>query len=757
MQALSFAVHIPLVCFGIAFPAMVLFVEWLYLRTGDPLYRALARRWSKVMLALFAVGVVTGTILSLRDRAAVAELHGDVRRRVRARLRARGLLVLPRGDLHRDLRLRLGPAVAARALRCAGIPIVIAGFTGSLMVIAVNGWMNHPSGFRLVRRRGGRTSTRWTALFGNRYFWHELVHMYLAGYIVAGFLVAARLRVGAAARPLRAATSGRRSSIPLTFAALAAPVQVVVGDWAAREVAEEPAGQAGRVRGARPDDERARRCTSSAGTTTTARCEYGIRDPRAALAARLPRPERDGAGPRHGAAGRPPAGQRRALRVPDDGRHRHRCSRCSASCFLLRARAPAAAARARAWFYRAVAVGRAAVGRRADRRLGRRPRSAASRGSSTSVMRTAQAVTGAERHPGRLRHARRSSTLALGVAVAWLLRRLAARRRAARTRPRWRSHDAADRASILVGLAAYAVLGGADFGAGFWELLAGRGARAATRVREHAHHAMGPVWEANHVWLIFVLVVLWTAYPAAFGSIASTLAVPLFLAAVGIILRGTAYALRGQDGDGREARGSVETVLRALLGPDAVRARRGDRRHRLRARAGRQRRAATWSRAGSTRPRSRSACSPSRQRAYLAAVYLAADAVRRGDADLEQAFRARALGAGRRRRRGRGRGRLVVLRTDAPRALRRADAAARPGRGDRLGAARASRRSRSSDRGRFEPAPLRPPPLAVARRDRRLGARAAPVPAARADDRAGRRGRATRSIAARRRDRRRRR
>jgi hypothetical protein len=64
MQALSFAIHIPLVCFGIAFPMMVLFVERLYLRTGDPLYLTLARRWPKVMLALFAAGVVTGTILS---------------------------------------------------------------------------------------------------------------------------------------------------------------------------------------------------------------------------------------------------------------------------------------------------------------------------------------------------------------------------------------------------------------------------------------------------------------------------------------------------------------------------------------------------------------------------------------------------------------------------------------------------------------------------------------------------------------------
>src|SRR6185312_8806926 len=64
MQALSFAVHIPLVCFGIAFPSMVMLVESLYLRTGDELYRTLAKRWSKVMMALFAVGVVTGTILS---------------------------------------------------------------------------------------------------------------------------------------------------------------------------------------------------------------------------------------------------------------------------------------------------------------------------------------------------------------------------------------------------------------------------------------------------------------------------------------------------------------------------------------------------------------------------------------------------------------------------------------------------------------------------------------------------------------------
>jgi cytochrome d ubiquinol oxidase subunit II len=93
-------------------------------------------------------------------------------------------------------------------------------------------------------------------------------------------------------------------------------------------------------------------------------------------------------------------------------------------------------------------------------------------------------------------------------------------------------------AFILAGMAAYTVLAGADFGAGVWTLTSRR------RIRDQARHAMGPVWEANHVWLIFVLVVCWTAYPVAFGAIASTLAAPLLIAAIGIIGRGAAYALR---------------------------------------------------------------------------------------------------------------------------------------------------------------------------------------------------------------------
>src|SRR5690242_18984712 len=103
----------------------------------------------------------------------------------------------------------------------------------------------------------------------------------------------------------------------------------------------------------------------------------------------------------------------------------------------------------------------------------------------------------------------------------------------------------------LVGLALYVVLAGADFGAGMWMVLAGRGERAE-RIREHAHHSMAPVWEANHVWLIFVLTVTWTAYPTFFGSIASTLCFALFIAALGIILRGASYALRSGAAGTRE-------------------------------------------------------------------------------------------------------------------------------------------------------------------------------------------------------------
>ena len=96
-------------------------------------------------------------------------------------------------------------------------------------------------------------------------------------------------------------------------------------------------------------------------------------------------------------------------------------------------------------------------------------------------------------------------------------------------------------AILWIGATLYAVFGGADFGAGFWTLVSGRGERGE-RARRLIDSAIGPVWEANHVWLIFILVVLWTAFSAAFEAVMSTLFIPLCLAALGIVLRGSGFA-----------------------------------------------------------------------------------------------------------------------------------------------------------------------------------------------------------------------
>jgi cytochrome d ubiquinol oxidase subunit I len=234
MQALSFAVHIPLVAFAISFPVMVLFVEWLGHRTGDRLYLTLARRWTRVMVALFAVGVITGTVLSFEMGLLWPNFTGTFGSVFGLGFAIEGFSFFMEA-IFIGIYVYGSGRLSARAHLWSGIPIVITGFTGSLMVISVNAWMNHPGGFHL---RGGKVVDvdPFEALFANSYLWHELVHMYIAGYIVSGFIVAAcyavaRLR-GRWSRYERTALA-----IPLTVAALAAPVQVLVGDWAARDVA----------------------------------------------------------------------------------------------------------------------------------------------------------------------------------------------------------------------------------------------------------------------------------------------------------------------------------------------------------------------------------------------------------------------------------------------------------------------------------------------------------------------------------------
>ncbi|KAB2809574.1 cytochrome d ubiquinol oxidase subunit II [Pimelobacter simplex] len=98
-------------------------------------------------------------------------------------------------------------------------------------------------------------------------------------------------------------------------------------------------------------------------------------------------------------------------------------------------------------------------------------------------------------------------------------------------------------AALFVGIIAYAVLGGADFGSGFFDLTAGSSTRGA-ELRTLVDHSIGPVWEANHVWLIYVLVIWWTGFPESFAAAMSTLVFPLLFALLGIVLRGASFAFR---------------------------------------------------------------------------------------------------------------------------------------------------------------------------------------------------------------------
>jgi cytochrome d ubiquinol oxidase subunit I len=237
MQALSFIVHIPLVCFGIAFPALVGFVEWRYLRTGDVLYRTLARRWTRVMVTLFTAGVVTGTVLSFEMGLlwpAFTATFGSVF----------GLGFAIEGFSFFLEAIFLGIYVygwdrlSPRLHFLCVLPIAFAGLLGSFMVIAVNGWMNHPQGFHLDAQGRVMDVRPFNALFGNTYFWHELVHMYLAGYMVTGFAVASAYAIGRL-RGHWGRYERTALTVPLTGAVIAAPMQVVVGDWNARDVATE--------------------------------------------------------------------------------------------------------------------------------------------------------------------------------------------------------------------------------------------------------------------------------------------------------------------------------------------------------------------------------------------------------------------------------------------------------------------------------------------------------------------------------------
>ena len=591
----------------------------MFLRVGDP-------------IALFAVGVVTGTILSFELGLLWPVWIQDFGNVFGLGFTLEGFSFFVEA-IFIGIYVYGWDRLKPRWHFLSGLPIALAGITGSMFVIAVNAWMNHPTGFRLS---GGRAvdAHPWSALFANPFFWSEYVHMYFAGYIVCGFLMA-----GAYAWAILRGRRGRYErtalGISLSAAAVAAPLQVVVGDWAARDVAQAQPVKLAALEGL--------------ATTTRGAAEhllgwynghavvYGIEIPRllSLLAFHNPNATVKGLNivP---LADQPPVN---VVRFAFQAMVGIGTLLALLGLVYLYLRLRRAAAARGAVVLLGGRAGRAAVGGGAHLRLDHH------RGGPAAVdrLRGDAGRRGGHRgavHPVRLRRA-----------VAGLHR--AGRRRCSgccggSAGCPWRVTMLADvpMVFILVGITAYTVLSGADFGAGLWTLVPGGGQAGAAATRDHTRHAIGPVWEANHVWLIFVLTVAWTCYPVAFGSIVSTLAVPLLIAAIGIIFRGTAYALRSQFARDEEhgvrlveylfALSSVLTpfALATVIGAIATgRVPVGNARGNL---------VTSWLNPVSVLAGVLAVAFSG----YLAAVYLAADARRLAERALVHDFRVRALASG---------------------------------------------------------------------------------------------------------------
>lgn len=232
-MAVSLGWHIVLACLGVGMPALAVFAEWRGHRTGDEAYVRLARRWAKAMGVLFAVGAVSGTILSFEMGLLWPGLMATYGQVLGLPFALEGFAFFIEA-IFLGIYLYAWDRLPPRLHILTGLPVCVAGVASAFFVVCANAWMNQPSGFDLA---GGRvTRVRpWAAMF-NPATPLQTIHMILAAFMVAGFGVAGVYAVGM----LR----GRRERyhrigllLPFTVAAITAPVQIVVGDSLARFLA----------------------------------------------------------------------------------------------------------------------------------------------------------------------------------------------------------------------------------------------------------------------------------------------------------------------------------------------------------------------------------------------------------------------------------------------------------------------------------------------------------------------------------------
>lgn len=231
-MAFTLGCHIILASIGIGLPALTLVAEWRGHRTGDEAYRQLARQWAKATAVLFAVGAVSGTVLSFEMGVLWPGFMGRFGDVIGLPFTIEGIAFFIEA-IFLGVYLYGWDRLPPRPHMLTGLPIVIGGLASAFFVVTVNAWMNQPRGFRLVR--GEVVDVEPLAAMFNPATPHEAVHLLLANLMVCGFLVAGVYAV-ALLRGSRDRYHRLGFVLPFGLGAAAAPVQVIVGDWAARFV-----------------------------------------------------------------------------------------------------------------------------------------------------------------------------------------------------------------------------------------------------------------------------------------------------------------------------------------------------------------------------------------------------------------------------------------------------------------------------------------------------------------------------------------
>jgi cytochrome d ubiquinol oxidase subunit I len=232
-MAFTLGFHIILACLGVGLPLLMLAAEWRYLKTGDLLWKTLARRWSKAFAVMFAIGAVTGTVLSFELGLLWPEFMGRWGAVIGLPFTMEGFAFFVEA-IFAGIYLYGWDRLPKKIHWLTGWPVAISGFFSAFFVVTANSWMNAPAGFRLVN--GKVVDVDPLAAMFNVATGAQVTHMIVAAYLVTGFSVASFYAVQLLKRcseyDRRAFTLSLLLALPLV------PVQIVVGDWSAKVVAK---------------------------------------------------------------------------------------------------------------------------------------------------------------------------------------------------------------------------------------------------------------------------------------------------------------------------------------------------------------------------------------------------------------------------------------------------------------------------------------------------------------------------------------